>query len=106
MPTTSQLVRKGRVSPKKKLATPGLKSGSGRKKKVAAPQRRGAHPAGALGGARARWSCQGSAGRSLQGRARHAGRGRRERSQEGALAVRREEKVADAQTRNRPDSPR
>ena len=41
MPTTSQLVRKGRVSPKKKLATPGLKSGSGRKKKVAAPQRRG-----------------------------------------------------------------
>src|ERR1700731_310621 len=42
MPTTSQLVRKGRVSPKKKLATPGLKSGKGRKKKVAAPQRRGA----------------------------------------------------------------
>src|SRR5271165_2701877 len=41
MPTTSQLVRKGRVSPKKKLATPGLKSGTGRKKKVAAPQRRG-----------------------------------------------------------------
>src|SRR5467141_1223750 len=41
MPTTSQLVRKGRVSPKKKLATPGLKSGKGRKKKVAAPQRRG-----------------------------------------------------------------
>ena len=41
MPTTSQLVRKGRVAPKKKLATPGLKSGSGRKKKVAAPQRRG-----------------------------------------------------------------
>ena len=41
MPTTSQLVRKGRVVPKKKLATPGLKSGSGRKKKVAAPQRRG-----------------------------------------------------------------
>ena len=27
--------------PKKKLATPGLKSGKGRKKKVAAPQRRG-----------------------------------------------------------------
>src|SRR5207248_10301985 len=41
MPTTSQLVRKGRVTPKKKLATPGLKSGKGRKKKVAAPQRRG-----------------------------------------------------------------
>ena len=41
MPTTSQLVRKGRVVPKKKLDTPGLKSGSGRKKKVAAPQRRG-----------------------------------------------------------------
>ena len=37
MPTTSQLVRKGRVAPKKKLATPGLKSGKGRKKKVAAP---------------------------------------------------------------------
>ena len=41
MPTTSQLVRKGRVVPKKKLATPGLKSGTGRKRKVAAPQRRG-----------------------------------------------------------------
>ena len=41
MPTTSQLVRKGRQAPKKKLATPGLKSGKGRKKKVAAPQRRG-----------------------------------------------------------------
>ena len=41
MPTTSQLVRKGRNAPKKKLATPGLKSGKGRKKKVAAPQRRG-----------------------------------------------------------------
>ena len=41
MPTTSQLVRKGRVVPKKKLATPGLKSGAGRKRKVAAPQRRG-----------------------------------------------------------------
>ena len=40
MPTTSQLVRKGRKVPKKKLATPGLKSGKGRKK-VAAPQRRG-----------------------------------------------------------------
>ena len=41
MPTTSQLVRNGRVTPKKKLATPGLKSGKGRKRKVAAPQRRG-----------------------------------------------------------------
>ena len=41
MPTTSQLVRKGRQAPKKKLATPGLKSGKRRKKKVAAPQRRG-----------------------------------------------------------------
>ena len=41
MTTTSQLVRKGRKTPKKKLATPGLKSGKGRKKKVDAPQRRG-----------------------------------------------------------------
>ena len=41
MPTTSQLVRKGRQAPKKKLAPPGLKSGKGRKKQVAAPQRRG-----------------------------------------------------------------
>jgi small subunit ribosomal protein S12 len=41
MPTTSQLVRKGRKAKSKKLATPGLKSGKGRKKKVAAPQRRG-----------------------------------------------------------------
>ena len=41
MPTTSQLIRKGRTAPKKKLDTPGLKSGKGRKKKVAAPQRRG-----------------------------------------------------------------
>src|SRR5216110_172214 len=41
MPNTSQLVRKGRTAPKKKLATPGLKSGKGRKKRVAAPQRRG-----------------------------------------------------------------
>ena len=39
MPTTSQLVRKGRKAPKKKLATPGLKSGKGRKKRVAAPQK-------------------------------------------------------------------
>ena len=41
MPTTSQLVRKGRNPKTKKLATPGLKSGNGRKKRVAAPQRRG-----------------------------------------------------------------
>ena len=41
MPTTSQLIRKGRKAKPKKLATPGLKSGKGRKKKVAAPQRRG-----------------------------------------------------------------
>jgi small subunit ribosomal protein S12 len=41
MPTTSQLIRKGRKSPPKKLATPGLKSGKGRKQRVAAPQRRG-----------------------------------------------------------------
>ena len=41
MPTTSQLIRKGRTPKTKKLATPGLKSGKGRKKKVAAPQRRG-----------------------------------------------------------------
>ena len=34
-------MRKGRVTPKKKLATPVLKPGKGRKKKVAAPQRRG-----------------------------------------------------------------
>jgi len=36
MPTTSQLVRKGRKTPKRKLATPGLESGKGRKTKVAA----------------------------------------------------------------------
>ena len=41
MPTTSQLVRMGRKAPSKKLATPGLKSGKGRKRRVAAPQRRG-----------------------------------------------------------------
>ena len=41
MPTTSQLVRKGRTPKTKKVATPGLKSGKGRKKKVAAPQKRG-----------------------------------------------------------------
>ena len=41
MPNTNQLVRKGRKRPKKKTTTPGLKSGQGRKKAVAAPQRRG-----------------------------------------------------------------
>ena len=41
MPNTNQLVRKGRKRPKKKTATPGLKSGQGRKKRVAAPQKRG-----------------------------------------------------------------
>ena len=41
MPTTSQLVRKGRTPKPTKLSTPGLKSGKGRKRKVAAPQRRG-----------------------------------------------------------------
>jgi small subunit ribosomal protein S12 len=41
MPSINQLVRKGRKKPKKKVATPGLKSGQGRKKQIAAPQRRG-----------------------------------------------------------------
>jgi small subunit ribosomal protein S12 len=41
VPNTNQLVRKGRKRPKKKTATPGLKSGQGNKKRVAAPQRRG-----------------------------------------------------------------
>ena len=41
MPTTSQLIRKGRNRPTKKVATPGLKSGQGRKRRIAAPQRRG-----------------------------------------------------------------
>src|SRR5881227_915731 len=41
MPSTNQLVRKGRNRPKKKVATPGLKSGQSRKKRLAAPQRRG-----------------------------------------------------------------
>ena len=41
MPTTSQLVRKGRKAPRKKVSTPGLKSGQGRKARTAAPQRRG-----------------------------------------------------------------
>ena len=41
VPTTSQLIRKGRNRPTKKVATPGLKSGQGRKRRIAAPQRRG-----------------------------------------------------------------
>ena len=41
MPTTSQLIRKGRKRPRKKVSTPGLKSGQGRKQRIAAPQRRG-----------------------------------------------------------------
>ena len=41
MPSIAQLVRKGRTRPKKKVATPGLKSGQGRKRRIAAPQRRG-----------------------------------------------------------------
>jgi small subunit ribosomal protein S12 len=41
VPNTNQLGRKGRRPPKKKITTPGLKSGQGRKKRIAAPQRRG-----------------------------------------------------------------
>ena len=41
VPSTNQLIRKGRKSPTKKVATPGLKSGQGRKQRIAAPQRRG-----------------------------------------------------------------
>ena len=41
LPTSSQLIRKGRKRPLKKVTTPGLKSGQGRKKRIAAPQRRG-----------------------------------------------------------------
>ena len=41
MPSINQLVRKGRRKPPKKVSTPGLKSGQGRKKRIAAPQRRG-----------------------------------------------------------------
>ena len=41
VPTTNQLIRKGRTRPKKKVTTPGLKSGHGRKRRLAAPQRRG-----------------------------------------------------------------
>ena len=40
MPSTNQLIRIGRKPPQKKVATPGLKSG-GRKRRIAAPQRRG-----------------------------------------------------------------
>ena len=42
VPNTNQLIRKGRKRhKKKKVSTPGLKSGQGRKQRVAAPQRRG-----------------------------------------------------------------
>ena len=41
MPSTNQLIRKGRKTPQKKVTTPGLKSGQGRKKRISAPQRRG-----------------------------------------------------------------
>ena len=41
VPSTNQLIRKGRKPPQKKVATPGLKSGQGRKRRIAAPQRRG-----------------------------------------------------------------
>ena len=41
MPTTSQLVRKGRVAPDFKPGVASFFFGAGRKKKVAAPQRRG-----------------------------------------------------------------
>src|ERR1700709_2560202 len=41
MPSINQLVRKGRKKPKKKGSTPGLKAWQGRKKQIAAPQRRG-----------------------------------------------------------------
>jgi small subunit ribosomal protein S12 len=41
VPTTSQLIKGGRKRPAKKVATPGLKSGHGRKRRIAAPQRRG-----------------------------------------------------------------
>ncbi len=41
MPSTNQLIRKGRQRPLKKVTTPGLKSGAGAKRRVAAPQRRG-----------------------------------------------------------------
>src|ERR671932_877209 len=56
--------------------------------------RRGPQPAGALGRAGSRRPRQGPAGRALQGGPRHARRRRRQRPQEGPLAVRREEEVA------------
>ena len=43
MPSINQLVRKGRSKPKKKVSTPGLKSGQGRKKRIAAPAARRVH---------------------------------------------------------------
>jgi small subunit ribosomal protein S12 len=39
VPTTAQLVRKGRTKPKRKVASPALKTGRGRR--LAAPQQRG-----------------------------------------------------------------
>jgi small subunit ribosomal protein S12 len=41
VPSTNQLIRKGRTRPQKKVTTPGLKSGAGAKRGVSAPQRRG-----------------------------------------------------------------
>src|SRR5688572_17361964 len=41
VPSTNQLIRKGRKTPQKKVTTPGLKSGQGRKRRSSAPQRRG-----------------------------------------------------------------
>ena len=41
MPSISQLVRKGRTRPRKKVSTPGLKQSQGGKRRIAAPQRRG-----------------------------------------------------------------
>jgi small subunit ribosomal protein S12 len=41
MPSISQLVRKGRTRPRKKVSTPGLKQSHGGKRRLAAPQRRG-----------------------------------------------------------------
>ena len=68
--------------------------------------RRGPQPAGALRRARPRRPRQGPAGRPLQGRARDARRRRRQRPQEGALAVRRQEASSrDAAPRSRPDPP-
>src|SRR5207248_598783 len=55
---------------------------------------RGAQPPGALGRPRTWRSCEGSPGRPLQGRPRHPRRRRCERSQEGALPVRRQGQVA------------